>query len=149
MESKATFNVIMQQLVNEQAERFAPISGRGTRIHEVVISDRHGPVFSFKQSVAEYCQTLQAAPMQAGQLETIEESVKRELSLSDDLAPVELERLRRRFAFANHPDRAKHVSAEDALERMKLGNQMIDDALRQARLRSRHPEASSETLSRW
>jgi hypothetical protein len=66
-----------------------------------------------------------------------EEAVALELQLSDDLAPAELERLRRRFAYRNHPDRAGPAHQAVALLRMTIANVLIDRALESARTRAR------------
>jgi hypothetical protein len=68
---------------------------------------------------------------------SIEEAVALELQLSDDLQPSELERLRRRFAYRNHPDRVGPAHQAVALLRMTLANVLIDRALAVARARAR------------
>jgi len=68
---------------------------------------------------------------------SIEEAVALELQLSDDLAPAELERLRRRFAYRNHPDRVGPAHQARALLRMTVANVLIDQALATARTRAR------------
>jgi hypothetical protein len=70
-------------------------------------------------------------------LRSIEDAVARELSLSDDLEPADLERIRRRFAYRNHPDRVAPSLKGQALERMTIANVLIDQALKAARARTR------------
>ncbi|MGE0850227.1 MAG: hypothetical protein AB7O44_11495 [Hyphomicrobiaceae bacterium] len=68
---------------------------------------------------------------------SIEDAVARELRLSNDLEPAELERIRRRFAYRNHPDRVAPGFKGQALERMTIANVLIDQALKAARARAR------------
>ena len=68
---------------------------------------------------------------------SVEVTVARELQLSDDLAPVDLERIRRTFAYRNHPDRVDAAHKPRALERMTVANVLIDRALKAARSRLR------------
>jgi hypothetical protein len=57
------------------------------------------------------------------------EAVAAELGL-DRVAPKNLDRLRRAFAFKNHPDRVAPELRERALIRMALANRLIDEAKR-------------------
>jgi hypothetical protein len=66
---------------------------------------------------------------------SIEEAVAQELGLSDGLAPAELERIRRQFAYRHHPDRVVTARKAEALERMTVANVLIDQALKAARAR--------------
>jgi hypothetical protein len=68
---------------------------------------------------------------------TIEETVTHELQLSDDLEPADLERIRRTFAYRNHPDRVGAAHKMPALQRMTAANVLIDQALKTARARAR------------
>jgi hypothetical protein len=68
---------------------------------------------------------------------SIEEAVTQELQLSDDLAPADLERIRRTFAYRNHPDRVGPAHKMHALRRMTVANVLIDQALKTARARAR------------
>jgi hypothetical protein len=66
---------------------------------------------------------------------SVAESVARELQISHDLTPADLERIRRAFAFRNHPDRAVPTRKAQALLRMTEANVQIDAALKAARAR--------------
>jgi hypothetical protein len=68
---------------------------------------------------------------------SVEEAVALELHLSDDLEPAELERMRRTFAYRNHPDRVGAAHQSRALQRMTVANVLIDRALKAARSRAR------------
>ena len=68
---------------------------------------------------------------------SVEETVAHELQLSDDLKPADLERIRRTFAYRNHPDRVGPAHKMHALRRMTVANVLIDQALKTARARAR------------
>jgi hypothetical protein len=67
----------------------------------------------------------------------VDEAVALELQLSDDLQPGDLERIRRIFAYRNHPDRVGIAYKAHALQRMTVANVLIDQALKAARARAR------------
>jgi len=54
--------------------------------------------------------------------------IARELRLTGREKPDALDRIRREFAFANHPDRVAEDLRERAIVRMQIANRMIDDA---------------------
>lgn len=54
--------------------------------------------------------------------------ISRELGLSVQRQAAELARIRRAFAFRNHPDRVAPHLRERAMQRMKLANMLIDEA---------------------
>jgi hypothetical protein len=68
---------------------------------------------------------------------SVEEAVTQELGLSDDLEPADLERIRRTFAYRNHPDRVGPAHKTHAQRRMAAANVLIDQALKMARARAR------------
>ena len=68
---------------------------------------------------------------------SVEETVALELNLTDDLRPADLERIRRTFAYRNHPDRVGPAHKMHALRRMTVANVLIDQALKTARARAR------------
>lgn len=57
------------------------------------------------------------------------EALARELGLGAELTARDLERVRRSFARANHPDRAPAAERDLATLRMTLANALIDQAL--------------------
>lgn len=61
------------------------------------------------------------------------DAISLELGLTGREAIEDLDRLRREFAFANHPDRVSADLHERAIVRMQIANQLIDDAKRKAR----------------
>jgi len=60
------------------------------------------------------------------------EAISRELGLTNASAPAELARLRRAFAFKNHPDRVAPHLRQRAMLRMQVANMLIDEAKRRA-----------------
>ena len=73
----------------------------------------------------------ESPPAPLPELPSIEpEAIARELSLSGREKPDALDRMRREFAFANHPDRVAPELRERAIVRMQVANRMIDDAKR-------------------
>lgn len=61
-------------------------------------------------------------------LSTDPEAIARELEIGRHRTAADLDRARRRFAFANHPDRlAPHLRTR-AVERMSIANGLIDRA---------------------
>jgi hypothetical protein len=60
-------------------------------------------------------------------------SVAEELSLTPHLTADELNRVRREFALANHPDRVTPARRAQATQRMTIANTLIDQALRRRR----------------
>ncbi|MDN2565966.1 hypothetical protein N1F89_07015 [Aquibium sp. A9E412] len=58
------------------------------------------------------------------------EAVAAELGLSGRKVPADLDRLRRDFAFANHPDRVPEALRARAMIRMQIANMLIDEARR-------------------
>lgn len=54
--------------------------------------------------------------------------IARELGLDRDSPKIDLDMLRRRFAFLNHPDRVEPSLRVVAMTRMQIANMMIDEA---------------------
>ncbi|RUM98048.1 hypothetical protein EET67_10590 [Pseudaminobacter arsenicus] len=60
------------------------------------------------------------------------DSIAAELGLGTGKPRVDFGRLRRDFAFANHPDRVAPHLQQRAMVRMQIANMLIDDAKRRA-----------------
>lgn len=60
------------------------------------------------------------------------EAIARELDLATAKASADFSRLRRIFAFHNHPDRVAPHLRQRAMVRMQVANMLIDDAKRRA-----------------
>jgi hypothetical protein len=65
------------------------------------------------------------------------ETIAGELHLTPELTARDLERIRREFALANHPDRVAPLNRDLATRRMTLANMLIDQALQDRRHRAR------------
>lgn len=61
------------------------------------------------------------------------EAIATELGLTPKSSVTDLGRLRRDFAFKNHPDRVAPHLRQRAMVRMQVANMLIDDAKRRAR----------------
>ena len=60
------------------------------------------------------------------------EAISQELKLETAKAAPEFARIRRTFAFKNHPDRVPPHMRERAIQRMQIANMLIDEAKRRA-----------------
>ncbi|MEP9395884.1 hypothetical protein [Mesorhizobium sp. KR2-14] len=60
------------------------------------------------------------------------EAIARELDLATAKVSADFSRLRRTFAFHNHPDRVAPHLRQRAMVRMQVANMLIDDAKRRA-----------------
>jgi hypothetical protein len=65
------------------------------------------------------------------------DALARELGLAEDLTTREVERIRRSFALANHPDRVSADQRSLATRRMTVANMLIDKALAERRRKGR------------
>jgi hypothetical protein len=65
------------------------------------------------------------------------ETIASELGLTPALGARDLERIRREFALANHPDRAAPAARDLATARMTIANTLIDQALRDCKRQPR------------
>lgn len=99
----------------------------GTRDGDAVIAD--------PAAAAEYLFAVADIPSIAPDLAPLTElpsvepeAIARELKLTGREKPDALDRVRREFAFANHPDRVAPALRERAIVRMQIANRMIDDA---------------------
>jgi hypothetical protein len=68
------------------------------------------------------------------------QSVAEELCITAQMTLDDLNRLRRRFALANHPDRAGSDGRKTATERMMIANMLIDREMKR-RLSQRPPSS--------
>lgn len=60
--------------------------------------------------------------------ETAPDAIARELALHRIAEVKSLDRLRREFAFRNHPDRVRPEWRDRAMARMQIANRLIDEA---------------------
>ena len=60
------------------------------------------------------------------------EAIEAELGLGSPAQDADFSRLRRSFAFANHPDRVAPHLRQRAMIRMQIANMLIDEAKRKS-----------------
>lgn len=78
---------------------------------------------------------LEKQPAPEPEPSTDPDDISRELGLGSGKRAEELARLRRSFAFRNHPDRVAPHMRERAMTRMKVANMLIDEARQRAAAR--------------
>jgi len=87
-------------------------------------SEAAGPASAAYQALKEELLAEISAP------ETSPDAIARELGLDGIKDLKALHRLRRSFAFQNHPDRVRPQWRDRAIVRMQIANQMIDETKR-------------------
>jgi hypothetical protein len=91
------------------------------------------------QPEAAFDALLKAAQLSVEELPPIDiQAIARELELDKPRAARDFSRLRRDFAFRNHPDRVAPHLRERAIARMQVANMLIDEAKRRA-LKAKQP----------
>lgn len=78
---------------------------------------------------------LEKQPAADPEPSTDPDDISRELGLGSGKKAEELARLRRSFAFRNHPDRVAPHLRDRAMTRMKVANMLIDEAQQRAAAR--------------
>ncbi|EKF42762.1 hypothetical protein NA8A_08844 [Nitratireductor indicus C115] len=133
------FASFLDELISEEAEEAA---ARTVSLDYLSVADElhSGRInFSDRRAQAEYEANQKARkPQVSGAAKPEEEKVPstdpdeiaRELGLSGTAQPENLDRLRRDFAFSNHPDRVPSHLRAVAMIRMQLANMLIDEAKR-------------------
>jgi len=133
------FASFLDELISEEAEEAA---ARTVSLDYLSVADElhSGRInFSDRRAQAEYEANQKARkPQVSGTAKPEEEKVPstdpdeiaRELGLSGSAQPENLDRLRRDFAFSNHPDRVPSHLRAVAMIRMQLANMLIDEAKR-------------------
>ena len=133
------FASFLDELISEEAEDAA---ARTVSLDYLSVADElhSGRInFSDRRAQAEYEANQKARkPQVSGTAKPEEEKVPstdpdeiaRELGLSGSAQPENLDRLRRDFAFSNHPDRVPSHLRAVAMIRMQLANMLIDEAKR-------------------
>ncbi len=107
--------------------------------HRIVeLAARLSPATISLDSYLEYATESSA---KLGSKSTDPQAVADELHITPEMSFSDLSRLRRKFALANHPDRADSAARENATRRMMVANMLIDRELRRRhsqRLAKRH-----------
>lgn len=129
------FAALLDDIMAERAEDDEP-NPRISVDYLAVMEELHSGRIRFaEESVrAEYASAEQRKPRAPRQqvappsIDPID--VARELGLGNGKPPRDLDRVRRDFAFRNHPDRVAVELRERAMVRMQIANMLIDEAKR-------------------
>ncbi|WP_295810495.1 hypothetical protein [uncultured Nitratireductor sp.] len=145
------FATLLDELISEEAERAGhiPVSLNSLDYLSVAEELHSGRInFADRRAQAEYGEHQEAEVVNpagtGGSAEpepvaeearetppsTDPEEIARELGLGRAVAPKLLDRLRREFAFRNHPDRVPAHLRANAMMRMQVANMLIDEAKR-------------------
>src|SRR5258705_5796313 len=135
----APFHAVLDQIHRQQDARSDTISHRPVTPAGgwAYPAEEVGPASSVAAAAEMYIDAEASATTPKEAPRSVEEAVALELQLSDDLEPASLERIRRTFAYRNHPDRVGPAHKLHALQRMTAANVLIDQALKAARARAR------------
>lgn len=138
MDGKSDFAAVLDELIRQRDEVLQPQvsgidylnvveelhSGRiqfaGDQIELVYREQTESPLFVDAPPVA------MAAPLPS----ISPADIRRELGLDKGRTDADLDAARRRFAFANHPDRTEPEQRDRAMQRMQIANMLIDEAKR-------------------
>ena len=131
------FATLLDEAIAEAEAHEGPAYARTTIPFDVLAEGQGGEPVSDAAAAAEYLFAMADAPPVAPiappaplpDLPSTEPAaIARELKLTGREKPETLDRLRREFAFRNHPDRVAPELRQRAIVRMQIANRMIDDA---------------------
>jgi hypothetical protein len=113
--------------------RASPVRpSRLEQIGEIARELRMSMFSALLESYLEHQKPRKASPMLRS---TDAQAIATELSITERMTVGELNRLRRRFALANHPDRVGSDERENATRRMMVANMLIDRAMKRRMVR--------------
>lgn len=109
-----------------KAERPRASRSAAVRLHQLSERDRELPISTLSVPLESYLEHQgKSKPSRVGR--TADPlSVADELRITAQMTLSDLNRLRREYALANHPDRAGSAEREDATRRMMVANMLID-----------------------
>ncbi len=109
-----------------KAERTRASRSAAVRLHQLSERDRELPISTLSVPLESYLEHQgKSKPSRVGR--TADPlSVADELRITAQMTLSDLNRLRREYALANHPDRAGSAEREDATRRMMVANMLID-----------------------
>ena len=131
------FATLLDEAIAEAEAQEGPAYARTTIPFDVLAEGQGGEPVSDAAAAAEYLFAMadvppvapMAPPAPLPDLPSTEPAaIARELQLTGREKPETLDRLRREFAFRNHPDRVAPELRQRAIVRMQIANRMIDDA---------------------
>ena len=131
------FATLLDEAIAEAEAQEGSAYSRTTIPFDVLAEGQGGEPVSDAAAAAEYLFAMADAPPVAPMAppaplpelpSTEPAAIARELKLTGREKPETLDRLRREFAFRNHPDRVAPELRQRAIVRMQIANRMIDDA---------------------
>ena len=108
---------------------------RTSRLEQLGEIARELRMSMFSSLLESYLENQNARKAPRRQSSTEPHDIATELSISERMTVSELNRLRRRFALANHPDRVETSDRENATHRMMVANMLIDRAVKRRMVR--------------
>lgn len=131
------FATLLDEAIAQAEAEEHPAYTRTSIPFDVLGGAHDGDIVADPAAAAEYLFAVADIPSIAPDLAPLTElpsaepeAIARELKLTGHEKPDALDRVRRDFAFANHPDRVAPELRERAIVRMQIANRMIDDAKR-------------------
>ncbi|MTD94778.1 hypothetical protein GIW81_10595 [Hyphomicrobium sp. xq] len=109
-----------------KAERPRAARSAAVRLHQLFERDRELPTSTLSVPLESYLEHQDKRRLSRVGKTTDPRSVADELRITAQMTLSDLNRLRREYALANHPDRAGSAEREDATRRMMVANMLID-----------------------
>ena len=107
-------------------ERPRAVRRAAVRLHQLSERDRELPTSTLSVPLESYLEHQdKSKPSRVGKT-SAPRSVADELHITAQMTLSDLNRLRREYALANHPDRAGSADRESATRRMMVANMLID-----------------------
>lgn len=139
-----SFSSVLSDLMGERERKSEPDPAQIASVDYLsVVEELHSGRISFSDDVVEaaykmFGEGASPAPEKPALPEPSvdPDDIARELGLAGRAKAQELDRLRRAFAFRNHPDRVPEHLRARAIIRMQVANMLIDEAKR-GRIRRR------------
>jgi len=132
MAAQRDFASVLDELLAEQAPE--PDRAHLASIDYLsVVDELHSGRIRFSEDTIQAAYRIfagQSAEGEAAEPSVDPDEIARELGLTGRRKPRELDRLRRDFAFRNHPDRVPEHLRARAIIRMQVANMLIDEAKR-------------------
>lgn len=96
------------------------------RLHQLSERDRELPISTLSVPLESYLEHQDKSKLSRVGKTADPRSVAAELRITAQMSLSDLNRLRREYALANHPDRAGSADRENATRRMMMANMLID-----------------------
>jgi hypothetical protein len=109
-----------------KAERPRASRRAAVRLHQLSEFDRELPTSTLSVPLESYLEHQDKSKLSRVGKPADPRSVADELHITTQMTLTDLNRLRREYALANHPDRAGSADRENATRRMMVANMLID-----------------------